>query len=83
MSILLGLTGGIGSGKSLASSYFKDLGANIIYADTISRKLTEPGQMAWQEIFQEFGIALFVQLLKCDQRVLKCGCVKCTIGTSA
>ena len=55
MSTLIGLTGGIGSGKSLAASYFKELGANIIHADRISRRLVEPGQAAWKEIFDEFG----------------------------
>ena len=49
MSTLIGLTGGIGSGKSLAASYFKELGAIIIYADCISRQLVEPGQAAWKE----------------------------------
>ena len=55
MSMLIGLTGGIGSGKSLAASYFKELGAKIIHADRISRQLVEPGQAAWEEIFDEFG----------------------------
>ena len=53
MSTLIGLTGGIGSGKSLAASYFKELGAKIIHADRISRQLVEPGQAAWKEIFDE------------------------------
>ena len=55
MSTLIGLTGGIGSGKSLAASYFNELGAKIIHADRISRQLVEPGQAAWKEIFDEFG----------------------------
>lgn len=55
MSTLIGLTGGIGSGKSLAASYFKELGAKIIHADRISRQLVEPGQAAWKEIFDGFG----------------------------
>ena len=55
MSILIGLTGGIGSGKSLAASYFKELGAKIIDADLLSRQLVESGQPAWKEIVKEFG----------------------------
>lgn len=55
MSILFGLTGGIGSGKSTAASYFKELGAIIIDADEISRKLVKPGRVAWNEIKEEFG----------------------------
>ena len=55
MSILIGLTGNIGSGKSLAASYFKELGAYIIDADLISRELVIPHQPAWKEIVDQFG----------------------------
>ena len=55
MSILIGLTGNIGSGKSLAASYFQELGAYIIDADLISRQLVVPHQPAWEEIIDEFG----------------------------
>jgi len=58
---LIGLTGGIGSGKSLAASYFKELGANIIDADCISRQVVEPDQAAWKEIAEEFGVEYFNQ----------------------
>ena len=61
MSILVGLTGGMGSGKSLAASYFKEQGAYIIDADLISRQLVEPGQPAWKEIVDEFGKEYFNQ----------------------
>ena len=55
MSILIGLTGNIGSGKSLAASYFNELGAYIIDADLISRQLVVPHQPAWEEIVDKFG----------------------------
>ena len=55
MSILIGLTGNIGSGKSLAASYFKELGTYIIDADLISRQLVVPHQPAWEEIVDMFG----------------------------
>jgi dephospho-CoA kinase len=55
MSILIGLTGNIGSGKSLTASYFKELGAYIIDADLISRELVIPDQPAWKEIVDKFG----------------------------
>ena len=55
MSILIGLTGNIGSGKSLAASYFKELGTYIIDADLISRQLVVPHQPAWEEIVEKFG----------------------------
>ena len=55
MSLLVGLTGGMGSGKTLASSFFHELGAYIIDADIICRKLVEPGQPALKEITDIFG----------------------------
>ena len=55
MSILVGLTGAIGSGKSLAASYFKELGAYVIHADLICRQLVAPNEPAWNEIVDQFG----------------------------
>ena len=51
MSILIGLTGNIGSGKTLAASYFNELGTYIIDADLISRQLVLPHEPAWEERF--------------------------------
>jgi dephospho-CoA kinase len=55
MSILVGLTGSIGSGKSLAASYIRDLGAYVIHADLISHQLVNPHEPAWQKIVDNFG----------------------------
>lgn len=55
MSLLVGLTGGIGSGKSLAARFFKDEGAYIIDADQLSRDLVKPGNVALKEIVDIFG----------------------------
>jgi len=52
---IVGLTGGIASGKSLVARVFKDLGATVIDADRIVHELLEPGQDAWSEILQYFG----------------------------
>ena len=54
----IGLTGGIGSGKSAASDVFSSLGAAVIDTDLLSRELVEPGQPALQEIVTEFGAAM-------------------------
>ncbi|MCB1788640.1 MAG: dephospho-CoA kinase, partial [Gammaproteobacteria bacterium] len=51
----IGLTGGIGSGKSAASARFADLGAEVIDTDRLSRELVEPGQPALREIIAAFG----------------------------
>ena len=45
----------MGSGKSLAASYFRELGAQMIDADRISRELVAPEKPAWKEIIEEFG----------------------------
>ena len=55
MSLLVGLTGGIGSGKSLAANYFKKQGAYIIDADQLSRDLVRLGKPALKEIADVFG----------------------------
>jgi dephospho-CoA kinase len=52
---IVGLTGGIASGKSLVARVFKDLGASVIDADRIVHELMEPDQEAWNEIIQYFG----------------------------
>lgn len=56
MSLLVGLTGGIASGKSLAAKFFAEQGAHIIDADRLSRELVQPGQPALKEIVDAFGV---------------------------
>jgi dephospho-CoA kinase len=51
----VGLTGGIGSGKSTVAGMLAELGAVIIDADQISRDLVEPGGEALAELVTEFG----------------------------
>jgi dephospho-CoA kinase len=52
---VLGLTGGIGSGKSVVSAMFRELGAEVIDADQLARDVVEPGQPALEEIATAFG----------------------------
>ena len=52
---VLGLTGGIGSGKSIVAEMFAELGATVIDADQIARDIVEPGQPALGEIVSSFG----------------------------
>ena len=53
--IRLGLTGGIGSGKSTVATLLAECGAAVIDADAISRQLTAPGGLAIAAIAQQFG----------------------------
>jgi dephospho-CoA kinase len=52
---VLGLTGGIGSGKSMVARMFAQLGADVIDADQLAREVVEPGQPALAEIVTAFG----------------------------
>lgn len=52
--ITIGLTGGIGSGKSTVSSRLAELGAFIVDADLVAREIVEPGQPALAELADAF-----------------------------
>jgi dephospho-CoA kinase len=51
----VGLTGGLGSGKSTAAKMFAELGAHVFYADEIGRELMQPGQAVYAAIVERFG----------------------------
>ena len=53
--LLVGLTGGIATGKSTVSDMFRSLGAVIIDADLLARQVVEPGEPAYADIVTEFG----------------------------
>lgn len=56
--MLIGLTGGIGSGKTAAANHFGFLGIDIVDADLASRAVVEPGQPALEAIAEHFGAAI-------------------------
>ena len=56
----LGLTGGIGSGKSAVSDIFSELGVQIVDADLVARHVVELGQPALNTITQHFGSAILL-----------------------
>jgi dephospho-CoA kinase len=51
----VGLTGGLGSGKSTVAAYLRELGAEVIEADAMGRALMEPGQSVFHAILAHFG----------------------------
>ncbi|MDT0198328.1 MULTISPECIES: dephospho-CoA kinase [unclassified Acinetobacter] len=55
MKFVLGLTGGIGSGKSAASHWFEAQGITVVDADVVAREVVELGQPALTQIQQAFG----------------------------
>jgi dephospho-CoA kinase len=54
----VGLTGGLGSGKSTAAKMFAELGAHVFYADEIGRALMQPGQAVYAAIVTQFGASV-------------------------
>lgn len=53
--LIVGLTGGVASGKTAVSSVLREEGAYIIDADQIARELVQPHKPAWDEIIRAFG----------------------------
>ena len=53
--LVVGLTGGIGSGKSTVASIFEEFGVEVIDADRLAREVVEPGTTALRKIAERFG----------------------------
>jgi dephospho-CoA kinase len=68
--LIVGLTGGIASGKSLVSRVFRDLGASLIDADRIVHELLAPGQEAGKEVAEHFGRDVLLPDGSIDRRKL-------------
>lgn len=69
-TVIIGLTGGIGSGKSETARHLKSLGAVHVDADAISRSLTAPGGEALGPIRETFGDRVFLPDGTLDRRAL-------------
>ena len=54
----VGVTGGIGSGKSTVSRRLGELGAHVVDADAVAREVVEPGEPTLQRIRERFGDAV-------------------------
>ncbi|MFT8637963.1 MAG: dephospho-CoA kinase [Pseudoclavibacter sp.] len=55
MTVIVGLTGGIGAGKSTVAAVWRGLGATVVDADQLSREVVEPGTPALAEVAAAFG----------------------------
>lgn len=51
----VGLTGGLGSGKSTVAAFMRELGAHVVEADAVGRQVMEPGHSVYNRIVQAFG----------------------------
>ncbi len=68
--ILVGLTGGVATGKSTVAKMFKQCGATVIDADLLARQVVEPGKPAWRAIVKLFGKAVLNQDRSLDRQTL-------------
>ena len=68
--LLVGLTGGIATGKSTVDAVLRELGAQIIDADVLAREVVEPGEPALAEIASEFGPAVLGPDGRLDRKAL-------------
>jgi dephospho-CoA kinase len=68
--LLVAVTGGIASGKSVVSKMLEDLGAPIIDYDVIAREIVEPGKPAWKDIVACFGERVLRQDRSIDRKNL-------------
>jgi dephospho-CoA kinase len=51
----VGLTGGLGSGKTTVATIFRNLGAQVMEADAVGRAMMQPGEVVYAEIVKAFG----------------------------
>lgn len=70
-ALIVGLTGGIGSGKSKAAAIFEELGAAAVDADVIAHELTASGGAAIPAIRREFGEAVVAADGALDRAVMR------------
>ncbi|OAD62605.1 Dephospho-CoA kinase domain-containing protein [Eufriesea mexicana] len=67
---LVGLTGGIATGKSSVAAVFNEYGIPVIDADQIARKVVEPGKSVWHKVRKEFGPEIFLDTNELDRKKL-------------
>ena len=66
----IGLTGGIGSGKSAVSNILRDLGVCVIDADAVAHEVYRPGSEGWREVVAAFGREIIGPAGEIDRRKL-------------
>ncbi|MFT6153344.1 MAG: dephospho-CoA kinase [Bermanella sp.] len=69
--LIIGVTGGIGSGKSAATHEFTKLGIEVVDADVAARTIVEKGQSALQQIAQQFGNNILLPNGELDRAALR------------
>ena len=70
MTRVIGLTGGIGSGKSTVSRFLAEVGARVVDADKIGHQSYQPGTDSWRDLVQTFGRDILAQNETIDRQKL-------------
>lgn len=68
--IVVGLTGGIGTGKSTVAAVFREAGAVVVDADRIAREVVAKGRPAWRDIVAHFGRRVLLPDGEIDRKLL-------------
>ena len=71
MTLIVGLTGGIGSGKSAASQWFETQGINVVDADIVAREIVEKDQPALAQIQSAFGDWVLLESGELNRKALR------------
>ena len=71
MTLIVGLTGGIGSGKSAASQWFETQGINVVDADIAAREIVKKGQPALAQIQSAFGDWVLLESGELNRKALR------------
>ena len=71
MPFIIGITGGIGSGKSAVTDFLQQQGVTVIDADVAARAVVEPGQPALNDIVEHFGIDILLANGQLNRRALR------------
>jgi dephospho-CoA kinase len=71
VSLIVGITGGIGSGKSAVTARFETLGIVVVDADLVSRLIVEPGRPALSAIARHFGASILLPDGSLDRAALR------------
>ncbi len=67
---IIGVTGNIGSGKTIISEKFKEENSCVINADKVGHKILEYKKYAYEEVIKEFGVSILIDGKKVDRKKL-------------
>ena len=79
MTYIIGLTGNIGGGKTLACSYLREMGVAVIHTDSLGKQLMRKGEASYKAILAEFGS----ELLADDGELDRCKMSQLIFGSEA